>query len=44
MEILAKHWIEQLCVIVIGILTWLYNKKLKKYANDQKAMRLGMLA
>lgn len=44
MEIVTKHWIEQLCALVVAVLTWLYNKKLKHYASDQKAIRLGMLA
>lgn len=43
-DMIARHWIEQLGVLSVGVVTWLYNKKVKKYMKDQKSIRMAMLA
>lgn len=47
LELIAKYWVEQLCIVVLGIATWFYRKSLKKIQKDmqeQKAIRLAMVA
>lgn len=43
-DILSKYWIEQFCVLAVGAVAWLYNKKLKRYVGDQQAVKMAMLA
>lgn len=43
-EIISKYWVQQLCVLALGILTAVYNRRIKRYAQDQKAIRKAMTA
>lgn len=43
-DLIAKYWVQQLCVLLMAGLTWVFNHKFKRYAQDQKAIRLAMIA
>ena len=43
-EMVCKYWVEQVCVLILAILTVVYNRRIKRYAQDQKAMRQAMMA
>lgn len=43
-EIVSKYWIQQVAVLITACAVALYNKRFKRYANDQKAIKLAMLA
>ena len=46
-EIVSKYWVEQLCVLALGVITWLYRrqvKRLEENAREQKAFRRAMVA
>ena len=46
-EIVSKYLVEQLCVLALGVITWLYRrqvKRLEENAREQKAFRRAMVA
>lgn len=47
LETISKYWVQQACVLLLGVITWWYKrevKMLKLNAQDQKALRLAMMA
>lgn len=41
-EIVLKYWIQEVCVLAVAIITWLYRrqiKQIKKEAEDERAIR-----
>ena len=46
-ETVQKYWVQQVCVLVVAVITWWYRrqtKKLKEIASDDKAVRMAMVA
>ena len=46
-ETIQKYWVQQACVLAMGVLTWWYRsqvKKLEQNAKDQKALKRAMMA
>ena len=46
-ETVQKYWVQQVCVLVVAVITWWYRrqtKKLKETASDNKAVRMAMVA
>jgi len=46
-ETVQKYWVQQVCVLVVAVITWWYRrqtKKLKETALNDKAIRMAIIA
>lgn len=47
LNFMETYWLQQVCVLAVAVITWVYRRQLKKIqksAQEQKAMRQAMMA
>jgi cbb3-type cytochrome oxidase subunit 3 len=47
LKFMETYWLQQVCVLMVAVITWIYRRQLKKIQRniqEQQAMRSAMMA